>query len=212
MIKEIKAEAEIIDHGRLAYEQGFISGASGNLSIRLDEKRILVTASGVHKGRLSKEDLILFDIQESRTIGAALQKPSSEIRMHAAVYHNREDVHAVIHAHPPYAVALSVVGMSLAEVVLPEAVLAIGPIVDCGYATPATEGVVKVLQPAIKNGHNAIVLKRHGSVTLGKTMVEAFNRLETLEHVAKVTAIAKSIGKVTGLPDNEVSKLLQLIS
>jgi L-fuculose-phosphate aldolase len=96
-------------------------------------------------------------------------------------------------------------------VVLPESVLTIGSIVDCGYATPTTEEVVNVMKPAIQDGHNAVILARHGSVTLGKSLEEAFNHLETLEHVAKVTAIAKSVGPLTGLPPKEINKLRKMI-
>ena len=208
--KEIREE--IAAYGRLVYAQGLVSGASGNLSARVDAEHILVTPSGCHKGMLDATDLVLYDMQSCEVRGDSVCKPSSEIRMHTYVYQHRPDIQAVIHAHPPYAVALSVAGGSLQEVVLPEVVLAIGVIVDCGYATPTTEDVVHAMKQAVQEGHNALILARHGSVTMGKTMQEAFSGLETVEHVAKVTAIAKSLGTVTCLPQKEIDKLNKLIS
>ena len=206
--KEIREE--IAAYGRLVYAQGLVSGASGNLSARVDADHILVTPSGCHKGMLDATDLLLYDMQSCEVMGDSVCKPSSEIRMHTYVYLHRPDVQAVIHAHPPYAVALSVAGGSLQEVVLPEVVLAIGTIVDCGYATPTTEDVVHAMKQAVQDRHNALILARHGSVTMGKTMQEAFCRLETVEHVAKVTAIAKSVGSVSSLPQQEIHKLTEL--
>ncbi len=207
--KEIRKE--IAAYGGLVYAQGLASGASGNLSARVDEDYILVTPSGCHKGMLHAADLLLYNMKTCQTAGETKIKPSSEIRMHTYVYRHRPDVQAVIHAHPPYVVALSVAGISLAEVVLPEVVLAIGAIVDCGYATPTTEDVVQVMKQPVQEGRNALILARHGSVTLGKTMQEAFCRLETVEHVAKVTAIARSIGNVSILPQEEINKLNKLV-
>ena len=208
---EKKIREEIAAYGGLVYAQGLVSGASGNLSARVDQDHILVTPSGCHKGMLRATDLLLYNIKTCQTVGEAKIKPSSEIRIHAYVYQHRPDVQAVIHAHPPYAVALSVAGISLQEVVLPEAILAVGVIVDCGYATPTTTDVVHALKQPIQEGHNAFILTRHGSVTLGKTMREAFCRLETVEHVAQVTAIARSVGNVTSLEQEEINKLKKLI-
>jgi L-fuculose-phosphate aldolase len=198
---------EIIEWGRLAYEKGLLSGASGNLSIRLSNNRILITPSGVSKGHLLQKDLIQYDLKKSKPVGAPGRKPSSEIRMHAFIYQHRKEVNAVLHAHPPYAVALSVAGVSLERAILPESLFAFGTPVICPYATPTTQDVVSAIRPAVLEGRPAMILARHGSITLGQTMAEAFMRLETLEHVAKVTAVARSIGKVTALSKKEIQKI-----
>ena len=205
MEKEIREEIAV--YGGLVYAQGLVSGASGNLSARVDKDHILITPSGCHKGMLDPRDLLLYNLKTCQTIGETKIKPSSEIRMHTFVYQHRPDVQAVIHAHPPYAVALSVAGISLEALVLPEVILAMGAIVDCGYATPTTENVVHAMKQPVRTGHNALILVRHGSVTLGETMQEAFCRLEIVEHVAKVTAIARSMGKVSPLPQKEIDEL-----
>jgi L-fuculose-phosphate aldolase len=204
-------QRDMIEWGKAAYERGFLSGASGNLSLRLSEHRILITPSGMSKGRLRQNDLIQFDIQRGKALGNAAGKPSSEIRMHAFIYQHRKEVHAVLHAHPVYAVALSVAGISLEKAILPESVFALGSIVTCPYATPTTPRVVDAIRGAVLAGHQALILARHGSITLGRTMAEAYLRLETLEHVAKVTAVACSIGKVKPLSQKEIQNIEKLL-
>ena len=212
MKEEVQKRREIIEWGRLAYEKGFLPGASGNLSIKLNDDQLLITPSGVSKGGLLQKDLIKFDMRKNKSVGASSRKPSSEIRMHAFIYQQRKDVSAILHAHPVYAVALSAAGISLEKVILPESLFALGTIVTCPYATPTTREVVASIRPAILEGHQALVLARHGSVTLGKTMEEAFMRLESLEHVATVTAVARSIGKVTALSQKEIQKIENMLS
>jgi L-fuculose-phosphate aldolase len=205
-------QRDMIEWSKVAYEKGFLSGASGNLSIRLNSSQILITPSGISKGRLAQKDLIRYDIEKNKPIGKSAHKPSSEIRMHTFIYQHRKDVNAVLHAHPVYAVALSVAGISLEKPILPESVFALGSIVTCPYATPTTRDVVNSIRPSILAGRQAVILARHGTITLGKTMQEAYLCLETLEHVAKVTAVAHSIGKATALPKKEIQKIGQLLT
>jgi L-fuculose-phosphate aldolase len=211
MKDEMQKQRDIIEWGKIAYEKGFLSGASGNLSIRWNSSQILITSSGISKGRLAQKDLIRYDIEENKSIGKSARKPSSEIRMHTFIYQHRKDVNAVLHAHPVYAVALSVAGISLEKAILPESVFALGSIVTSPYATPTTRDVVDSIKPFILAGHHAVILARHGSITLGKTMEEAYMRLEILEHVAKVTAVARSIDKVTALPKKEIQKIEKIM-
>ncbi len=208
MEKEIRKE--IAEYGRLLYAHGFVAGASGNLSVRLDARYIMVTPSGCHKGMLSATDLLVFDTESGRVVSKGKAKPSSEFRMHTYIYTQRPEVQAVIHAHPPHAVALSVAGVSLQKVVLPESVLALGAIADCGYATPTTADVVKAIKIPVQSGATALILARHGSVTLGSSLHEAFCRLETVEHVARVVAVAGSLGEIESLPPEAIRKLQNL--
>ena len=210
MKEETQKQRDMIKWGKVAYEKGFLSGASGNLSIRLNSSQILITPSGISKGRLLQKELIRYDIEKDKPLGKSGHKPSSEIRMHTFIYQHRKDVNAVLHAHPVYAVALSVAGISLEKAILPESVFALGSIVTCPYATPTTLDVVDSIKPSILAGHQAMILARHGSITLGKTMEEAYLCLETLEHVAKVTAVAHSIGKITALPKKEIQKIKKI--
>jgi L-fuculose-phosphate aldolase len=208
MQKELSED--IVAHGRLLYSHDLVSGTSGNLSVRLDAHRLLITPSGSHKGFLKASDILLFDMDTDSAIGEDAKKPSSEIRMHTYVYQNRPDVYAVIHAHPPYTGALSLAGISFQKVVLPEVVLALGTIAECDYAIPASEEAVRVLAEPVQAGVNAFILSRHGSLTLGRDLQEAFSRLETVEHLAKIVAIAESLGEIDGLNPKEIKKLQRI--
>ena len=208
MEKEIRAE--IVAFGQLLYAQGLVAGASGNISARLDAHRILVTPSGCHKGMLTPSDLVVFDMESGQVVSKGSAKPSSEFRMHTYIYARQPKAGAVIHAHPPYAVALSVTGVSLEKVILPETVLALGTIADCGYATPTTSDVVEAIKMPVQSGDTALILARHGSVTIGKDLHEAFCRMETVEHLAKVISVAKSLGEIESLSPEEIKKLQQI--
>ena len=132
--------------------------------------------------------------------------PSSELRMHLLVYRVRPDVAAAVHAHPVHAVALSLVGVSLAGCLLPETVLSLGSVPTAGYATPTTEEVPESLRHLLEKS-NAIVLARHGTLTLGADLTQAYNRLESLEHTAHITAVARAIGPVSVLSQQERQRL-----
>lgn len=129
--------------------------------------------------------------------------------MHLAVYAKRPDVNAVIHAHPPITTALTVAGVELAQCVIPEVVITMGRIPTADYATPCTEEGAEVVRRMIRET-DAIILDRHGSLTVGETLEAAYFKLEKLEHAAHVTATAKMLGQVKVLPEGEVQKLVAL--
>ncbi len=205
MTSEERTRIELVETGRRLYERGFISGTDGNLSVKLGGDMMLTTPSGAHKGTMRPEQIVKCDLS-----GRSLEegrKPSSEIRMHVLVYEARPDVAAAVHAHPVHAVALSLVGVSLAECLLPEPALALGPIPTAPYATPTTEDVPESIRELLANRFNALVLARHGTLTLGRTLEEAYVRLETLEHSARITAVARTMGATSPLPAAEVERI-----
>jgi L-fuculose-phosphate aldolase len=189
------------------YQQGFIAATDGNVSAKLSKKYLLLTPSGVHKGFLDEDDIILTDLKGKVISGR--QRPSSEIRMHVLVYSLRDNVGAIIHAHPPQAVALSLIGISLAECILPEAILSLGKIPTAPYAPPTTQATAEAIRELIKR-HDAVILERHGALTVGSDLEQAFIRLESLEHTAQITAIARSIGKISPLSKEEQEKLKEV--
>jgi L-fuculose-phosphate aldolase len=197
---------ELVQLGRRMYERGYIAGTDGNLSVRFGDRWILTTPSGVHKGMLKPEQIVKCDLQ-GRPAGPEGLRPSSEVRMHTLVYQLRPDVLAAIHGHPVHAVALSLVGVSLAECLLPEPTLALGAIPTASYATPTTEDVPESIRELLTQRYNAIVLARHGTLTLGRALEEAYLRLETLEHSAQITATARAIGATSALPPAEVERI-----
>lgn len=189
------------------YRQGYIAAGDGNVSVRLEDDRVLVTPTGFHKGFIKAADLSVVDLKGKLLKGT--NKPSSEFAMHELVYAERPDIRAVVHGHPPITVGLALAGVSLTQCVLSETALVLGAILTAPYSTPTTEEVPRVLRPYIRQA-NAVVLDRHGAITVGRDLDEAYNRLEAMEHASKITHAARSLGPVSPLPAVEVDKLQAL--
>ncbi len=198
------ARSQIVKVCRRMYERGFIAGTDGNVSVRLQGDRLLITPSGVHKGDLAEADLVIADMEGRLLEGS--RRPSSEILMHLLCYQIRPEVNAVVHAHPVYAVALALSGVSLANCILPESCLSLGHILTAPYTTPGTEEVPNALRDLVVRA-DAVLLDRHGSLTLGPNLTVAYNRLESVEHTAKITHAARCLGDVSPLTERQVDKL-----
>ena len=209
-MREAELREYLVEICHRMYRQGYIAAGDGNVSARFDEDRVLVTPSGFHKGFIKKDDLVVVDIH-GRLLRANRGglKPSSEFLMHEAAYEEREDVRAVVHAHPPMTVGLALAGVTLAQCVLSETCLTLGAILTAPYTTPTTDEVPSVLRPYFRQA-NAIVMDRHGAITVGRDLDEAYNRMEAMEHASKITHAARVIGPVTPLPAREVEKLQAL--
>ncbi|MGH2522262.1 MAG: class II aldolase/adducin family protein [Anaerolineales bacterium] len=205
---EAALRAEIVRAGRWMQAHEFVDGTSGNLSARLGPDRILATPSGLPKGLLEPEQLIIVNMHGELVSGLPGLKPTSELLMHLEAYRRRPDVNAVIHAHPITSVALSIAGVSLAECVIPEAIVVLGLVPTTPYATPSSEENQRAISEVIV-GHDAIILQYHGTLTVGRTVTEAYLRLETLEHTAKIVALSRLLGGGPALPPEQVAKLIQ---
>jgi len=201
--RQIVAAAQRLD------AQGLMPGPSGNLSARLDEERVLVVPSGVPKAALQPEELLVVTLGGEVVGGIKGMKPTSELPMHLEVYHRRPDVAAVVHAHPAASVALTLVGISLEEPVLPEAVLLLGEVPTTTYATPSTAENQDAIAEWIGT-HDVILLARHGALTVGRTVTEAVVRMEVLEHTARTLLWAYLVGKPSPLPQDAVAKLWEV--
>ena len=195
-----------VDICHAMYHKGFIASSEGNVSARIGPDRLFVTSRGVHKGFLQPEQLIETDLDGTPVSGECL--PSSEIALHLTVYRERADVGAVIHAHPTTAIACTLAGISLADGTLPEVVTALGAIPTVPYATPGTRDAGEAICPLIRQ-FDALMLARHGSVTVGATLQEAYSKLEMLEHSAQIVFQARLLGGGTPLPETEVVRLLR---
>ncbi len=197
---------DLVDICHVMYQKGFIASSEGNASVRLGPDRILITTRGVHKGFLRAEQLIETDLD-----GKAVSDeyaPSSEIVLHLTAYREREDIMAVIHAHPTTAVACTLADISLADGTLPEVVTALGAIPTASYVTPGTREAGEAICPFIRQ-FDALMLARHGSVTVGGTLQEAYSKLEMLEHAAQILFRAHLLGGGQPLPEAEVVRLLR---
>ncbi|MCS6914176.1 MAG: class II aldolase/adducin family protein [Myxococcales bacterium] len=207
MLRELELRDRVVAICHRLYQRGLIAAADGNVSVRLGPKEVLVTPSGFHKGFITAADLIVTDLAGHRLRGK--HKPSSEFLMHALCYAERPDISAVVHAHPPITVGLALAGVSLAQCILSETCLVLGPILTAPYTTPTTEEVPRVLRPYVRQA-NAVVMDRHGALTLGRDLEEAYNRMEAMEHAARITHAARTLGPITPLPPLEVQKLQAL--
>ena len=191
------------------YERKYVSGYDGNISVRLGDGHILVTPSGVSKGCLEPDLLLELNSGGSILDSPAGLTPTSELNMHLAVYSSRKDVNCAIHAHPIHVTALSLLYMDLASPVLPESLFTFGKIGVADFAIPTTGAVVDSIRPLIME-HDAIILKKHGSLTLGGDIEEAYYRLESLEHTAEIIYKASCIGKALPLGHDVVRKIMSM--
>ncbi len=202
---------EIVRLGRLMYEKGFISASDGNLSARLDDARLLITPSGRHKGLLTPDELLIVDLDgqiAGPRLGAARHlRPTSELPMHLEAYRLRPAIGAVVHAHPPISIALSIAGIPMTDCLLPEVIVFLGIVPTTAYATPSSEENVAAIR-AFLPVHDAIVLQRHGTLTVGQTPMQAFMRLETVEQNARIGYMLAQLGVHNPLSPAEVEKLL----
>ncbi len=198
----VKKELVLIGH-RLN-DRGMLAGTDGNISVRLDDDRIMITPSGLAKGHLSPDDLVIIDSNGKQLQGT--RAASSEYLMHTMVYRNRPDVGACVHSHPPYVTAFAVAGIHLAEDVLPEVVLSVGGLPLTDYAPPGTDAVPKSLEPFIED-NNAFILRNHGLLTVGHCLEEAFHRHEVVEHYARIVFLARQLGNLDSIPSEDFGRL-----
>jgi L-fuculose-phosphate aldolase len=209
---EYEMRRQIVQVCRLMYEKNFICASDGNVSARLSDGRILITPSGLPKGLLEVDDIVVVD-EKGKRVGAATAvnrtlKPTSEMPMHLEAYRQRPDIGAVVHAHPPITIALSIAGIPLADCLLPEVIVFLGLIPTTEYATPSSEENVRAIHDLIVN-HDGLVLQRHGSLTVGKDPMQGFMRLETMEQNARIAFMLAQLGVRSPLAAPEVKKLLR---
>ena len=204
--REQKFRKEIVYTNRVCIESGLIRSSDGNISIRLDDDRFLVTPSGLYKRRLKSRQLLIVNHQGEIIKGKGRLRPSSELLMHLEAYRQREDIRAVLHAHPPYSTALTIAGIPFPTDIVPEVLALLGEVPSAPYATPGTQDLALSISDLIKT-HNAILLSNHGSLTVGKTLEEALIALERMELAAQFYYLAFNLGKVIPLPEAEARKL-----
>ena len=202
---------EIVRVGKLMYDKGLIVATDGNVSARLDANRILATPSGLCKGFMEPEQLIVVDLDGNR-VGPTNPanrrlKPTTEMLMHLEAYRRRPDIGGVVHAHPPTTVALSLAGIDLAECLIPEVIVTLGLVPTTPYATPASEENARAIRDLI-GGHDAIVLQRHGTLTVGRDPFDAFLKTESIEQMSRIAFMARLMGASPALPPDEVAKLI----
>jgi L-fuculose-phosphate aldolase len=210
MMTEQDLREQICLIGRLMHQNHYIDGTAGNISARLGPNRILCTPSGLAKGFLKPDELIVIDLDGRRidtpTAANAHLKPTSEMPMHLECYKQRPDVNGVVHAHPPTAVALTIAGFGFRDCVVPEAIVLLGVIPTAPYSTPASVENRDAIRSLIRE-HDALMLAYHGSLTVADSVWDAYLRLETVEHTAKIMFMARQLDHIIPLPPHQISKL-----
>ena len=203
---EQSARRDIVRVGRLMYERSYVVSSDGNISVCLDDGRIVATPTMTCKGRMTEEALALTD-SNGRPLTA--QKPSSELAMHLLIYRERMDVKAVCHAHPPHGTAFAVAGLAIDQPILSEVILTLGCVPLASYGTPSTDELTEAMRPLIKH-HNALLMANHGAVAYGSDLWQAFDRLETLEHTARIAILSRMLGGSRNLPADAIEKLINV--
>jgi len=195
---------DIIDVGKLVYQKGWVAANDGNITIRLDQERILATPTGVSKGMMHPDDLIIVDMQGNKLEGRTAQ--TSEIAMHLTIYKMRPDIRSVVHAHPPVATGFATAGKPLTLALLPEVIIGLGCVPLAAYGLPGTPELTEPMLPYIPK-YDAIMMGNHGAVCYGEDVWKAFFRMETVEHFARIALVAELLGGAQVLPKVEVDKL-----
>ena len=195
---------EIVTTCRRLWERGLIAGQDGNVSVRVGPDRIIVTPAGMSKADVTPPDLVEVALSGERRAGR--REASSEIRMHLRIYERRPDVRAVVHAHPPTATAFAVAGEGLMANVLPEIIFTLGQVPLLPYATPGTPGLADSFD-AFVGDHDAFLLANHGATCCGPSLLVAHQRMESLEHAARILLAARLLGRVNTLTPDQVHAL-----
>ena len=195
---------EIVEIGRLIYDKGWVAANDGNITVRMDQDRILATPTGVSKGRMHPDDLIICDMQGNKLEGR--KERTSEIAMHLKVYELRPDVRSVVHAHPPVSTGYAAAGKPLNVALLPEVIIGLGCVPLADYGLPGTPALTDPLVPYIPK-YDAILMGNHGVVSYSEDLLRAFFRMETVEHYARIALVAELLGGPHVLPKTEVDKL-----
>jgi len=189
---------------------GLIAGRDGNLSVRIGKDRlgadrVLVTPSGLIKALVTAADMVEVDLT-GRPRRRGRRKPTSELDLHLRILRHRPDVQAVVHAHPPTATGFAVAGEEIPANLLPELIFVVGRVPIVPYGTPGTPELGDRIVPYLE-GHDALLLANHGAVTMGRTLDQAWIRMESLEHAARIIVAARSIGQPQPLGARSVERL-----
>ena len=206
MASGLAVRREIVTVCRRLWERGLIAGPDGNVSVRVAPDRILVTPAGLSKVDVGTDDLVELTLDGRKVRGAG--RASSEVGMHLRIYRRRPDVQAVVHAHPPTATGFAVAGEDFSSCVLPELIFQVGWVPLVPYATPGTEALADAFEPFL-DGHDAFLMANHGATTAGPTLAVAHQRMESLEHAARIVLNARLLGRVRTLDPGDVRELVE---
>lgn len=197
---------DIVRYCKLLHQRGYLAANDGNVSVRLDANRLLVTPSGVHKGFLEPGDLVVVDLEGKKLSGAGA--PTGELSLHLRALAKRTDASAVVHSHPPLAIAMSLTKKKL-DGILPEVTLSIGRLQVVPYQRPLTDDLARAVAAALEHS-DAVIMERHGTVAVGRTVAEAYGNTERIEHASQVLWSAYALGSPRPVPEAEQRALVKM--
>jgi L-fuculose-phosphate aldolase len=203
--QERECRRQLIYFGKLLHDSFFVSATDGNLSVRLDDQRVMITPTGLSKGMMTSVDLVIVDLGGKKIMGQ--REASTEIDMHLSIYQKRSDAWAVVHAHPCTATGFASAGLPLNEPLCTEILMTLGEVPLAPYATTGTIELSESLSPFIER-YSAILMANHGVVAFGRSLLQAYQRIEAVEHFAKVILVAHQLGKKSPLKESDIQKLL----
>lgn len=206
MQSEMDIKIEMCEIGKRVYNRGMVAANDGNFSVKLSDKEFLCTPTGVSKGFMTPEYICKVDTEGNVIEANEGFKPSSEIKMHMRVYKEREDVNAVVHAHPMYATTFAVCGLPLTEPIMPEAVLSLGTVPLAKYGTPSTMEIPDAVSEYLPY-YDAVLLENHGALSYADSLMGAYHKMESLEFYARLLYQAKMLGGPKELTDEQVKRL-----
>ena len=206
MPSERRHRQEIVYYGARLHQCGFVAATDGNLSVRLDDRRVLATPTSMSKGMMRPSDLVIVDLSGRKLSGR--RDVSSEIAMHLLIYKLRPDIRGVVHAHPPTATGFAASGLSLNQPLVCELIVGLGCVPLARYGTPGTPELSESLAPLVPQ-YDAILMANHGVVAYGEDLAHAYMKMETVEHFAKIVLVAHLLGQEKPLGDEEIAKLMR---
>lgn len=199
-----KEKLELMNICHLLYERNLVTASDGNISVRISEEHILLTPSGRNKGMLQKEEILVLDGNGNTIQGEG--RASKEYPMHKEIYRRRQDVKAVVHTHPVYATAFALAGKNLPDNYLIESRMILGRTALADYAAPGTPALAAAAARYAEEC-NAILLRNHGALTLGKNLMDAFQKMEVMESIAKTIILSRLIGEPEPISEENMAAM-----
>jgi L-fuculose-phosphate aldolase len=206
-VNEWKLREEMCEVGRRVYAKGFAAANDGNISYRLDEKRVLCTPTRVSKGFMKPDDLCIVDLEGNQLAGR--RKRSSEILLHLTIMKHRPDVRACVHCHPPHATAFAVAHEPIPKCTMPEFEVFLGEVAITPYETPGGQKFADTVVPYIKDT-DTIILANHGTITAGADLMDAYFKTEIIDAYCRILLLARQLGRVYHFSDEKAAELLRL--
>lgn len=208
-LQEYEIKVKMCEIGKRVYGRGMVAANDGNFSVKISENEILCTPTGISKGFMTPEMICKVDAKGNVLEATAPYKPSSEVKMHLKIYEMREDVNAVVHAHPMYATAHAICGKALDKQIMPESTIFLGDVPVAAYGMPSTTEIPDAIAPFLET-HDAVLLANHGALAWGADIEAAYHKMEGLEFYAQLLYLTDSMGGAKELPQNEVDRLVEL--